>query len=116
MCPFSMSLPKTSPADTTTVRRCGEIAHETWVLLHQWQRAKNAILPAKATPRVSAEPELEVLVHEFVDSTINAAVRYWHDPTLRSGWTTHHDVAVSVKDALDVNGIEIASPQRVLAR
>ena len=68
----------------------------------------------KETPGVSAEPEPEALIHEFADSTINAAVRYWHDPKLRSGWTTRHSVAVSVKNALDVNGIEIAFPQRVL--
>ena len=83
MCPFSMSLPKRSSADTTPSRPCDEIVHEPWVLLHQWQRAAHAILPAKATPGVSAEPEPEALIHEFADSTINAAVRHWHDPKLR---------------------------------
>lgn len=63
---------------------------------------------------VSSDPPPEALVHEFGDSTINTAVRYWHDPTIRSGWTTRHEVAVSIKRALDANGIEIAFPQRVL--
>jgi len=69
---------------------------------------------ARTTPGVSAEPEPEALVHEFGDSTIDAAVRYWHDSTINSGWTTRHEVAVHIKKALDENGIEIAFPQRVL--
>lgn len=69
---------------------------------------------ARTTPGVSAHPKPEALIHEFADSTIDAAVRYWHDSTINSGWTARHEVAVHIKRALDDNGIEIAFPQRVL--
>ncbi len=51
---------------------------------------------------------------EFGVSTINARVRFWHEPRIRAGWTTRHDVALSIKRALDEHGIVIAFPQRVL--
>jgi len=68
-----------------------------------------------ATPGVLADPPPEALIHEFGDSTINAAVRYWHGPEIRTGWTTRHDVATNIKSALDAAGIEIAFPQRVIS-
>lgn len=69
---------------------------------------------AAATPGVLADPAPEALIHEFGDSTINAAVRFWHSPEILSRWTIRHDVAVNLKRALDDAGIEIAFPQRVV--
>lgn len=72
------------------------------------------VAAAAATPGVLAEPAPQALVHVFADSTINAAVRYWHDPSIDATWLLRHDVALGVKRALDAAGIEIAFPQRVL--
>ncbi len=65
-------------------------------------------------PGVIAEPPPEAFIHEFGDSTINARVRFWHEPRIRAGWTVRHEVAVLIKQKLDEHGIEIAFPQRVL--
>lgn len=65
---------------------------------------------------VISDPPPEAFIHEFGDSTINARVRFWHEPQIRAGWTIRHEVAVSIKSALDERGIEIAFPQRVLWR
>ncbi|MDJ0952324.1 MAG: mechanosensitive ion channel family protein [Acidimicrobiia bacterium] len=69
-----------------------------------------------AAPGVNNEPPPEAFIHEFADSTINAQVRFWHEPQIRAGWTIRHEVAVAIKRALDASGIEIAFPQRVLWR
>jgi len=68
------------------------------------------------TPGVVSSPEVEVFVHEFDDSTINAAIWFWHLPDIRTAWAVRHAVAVNVKLALDAAGITIAFPQRVLWR
>jgi small-conductance mechanosensitive channel len=67
-----------------------------------------------AVPGVINEPPPEAFIREFGDSTINATVRFWHDSKIRSTWTTRHEVALAVKQALDAHDIEIAFPQRVL--
>ncbi|MDJ0663305.1 MAG: mechanosensitive ion channel family protein [Acidimicrobiia bacterium] len=67
-----------------------------------------------AAPGVIQEPPPEAFIHEFGDSTINARVRFWHEPQIRAGWTIRHEVAVVIKRALDERDIEIAFPQRVL--
>ena len=67
-----------------------------------------------AAPGVIHEPLPEAFIHEFADSTINARVRFWHEPQIRAGWTIRHEVAVAIKRALDERDIEIAFPQRVL--
>jgi small conductance mechanosensitive channel len=67
-------------------------------------------------PGVISDPPPEAFIHEFGDSTINARVRFWHEPQIRAEWTIGHEVAVSIKRALDERGIEIAFPQRVLWR
>lgn len=67
-----------------------------------------------AAPGVIQEPPPEAFIHEFADSTINARVRFWHEPHIRAGWTIRHEVAVAIKRALDEHGMEIAFPQRVL--
>lgn len=79
------------------------------------ERASSLMTEAVATaPGVLDDPPPEVLIHEFADSTINARVRFWHEPAIRSMWMTRHEVAVAVKRTLDASGIEIAFPQRVL--
>lgn len=65
-------------------------------------------------PGVNPDPPPEAFIYEFGDSTINARVRFWHDPIIRAGWTVRHAVALAIKAALDTNDIEIAFPQRVL--
>jgi small conductance mechanosensitive channel len=67
-----------------------------------------------AAPGVIQEPPPEAFIHEFADSTINARMRFWHEPQIRAGWTIRHEVAVAIKRALEEHGIEIAFPQRVL--
>jgi small-conductance mechanosensitive channel len=65
-------------------------------------------------PGVISDPPPEACIHEFGDSTINARVRFWHEPQIRAEWTIRHEVAASIKRALGERGIEIAFPQRVL--
>lgn len=67
-------------------------------------------------PGIINDPPPEAFIHEFGDSTINARVRFWHEPQLRAEWTIRHEVAVTIKSALDARGIEIAFPQRVVWR
>ncbi len=69
---------------------------------------------ASETDGVASDPPVTVYVHEFGDSTINAAVWLWHDSGLQDGWEITHRVAVDLKRALDAAGITIAFPQRVL--
>lgn len=67
-----------------------------------------------AVDGVLGEPPPDVLVHEFADSTIDVAVRFWHSPQLRAGWVVRDAVAVALKAALDGAGMNMAFPQRVL--
>ena len=66
-----------------------------------------------ATGGVAAEPAVRVFVHTFDDSTINAAIWFWHQPDIAGAWAVRHAVALEVKRALDDAGISIAFPQRV---
>jgi small-conductance mechanosensitive channel len=43
---------------------------------------------AGSAPEVMTEPPREVFIYEFGDSTINARVRYWHEPRI-SGHSTN---------------------------
>lgn len=79
------------------------------------QRAEGVMRAAvMATPGVVTDPEVRVFVHTFDNSTINAALWFWHGPEIETAWAVRHRVAVSVKQALDDAGITIAFPQRVL--
>jgi small-conductance mechanosensitive channel len=66
------------------------------------------------TPGVKDDPAPAVYVHTFGDSTINAALWFWHGPQIETAWAVRHHVALNVKQALDQAGITIAFPQRVL--
>jgi small-conductance mechanosensitive channel len=63
---------------------------------------------------VLAEPPPEALVSEFADNAITIAARFWHEPTIHEMWRTRDEAASAIKRALDVAGIEIAFPQRVV--
>ncbi len=66
------------------------------------------------TEGVLPSPPAEVWVEEFGDSSINLAVRYWHDADIATRWRVRSAVAVSVKKALDEAGVSIPFPQRTL--
>ncbi len=79
------------------------------------RRAKQVILEALAqVDGVEPEPAPQCLWHEFGASSINAAVRYWHEPSVASMWRVRDAVAIAVKEALDAADIEIPFPQRVV--
>lgn len=77
--------------------------------------AKQIILDAVSSVEgVESEPAPQCLWHEFGDSSVNAAVRFWHEPTRATMWKVRDGVAIAVKKALDEAGIEIPFPQRVV--
>ena len=65
---------------------------------------------------VRDDPSPQALVHEFGDSSINFAVRFWHDPHIADEWKVRDTVARRLKRDLDGAGIEIPFPQIVLHR
>ncbi len=69
---------------------------------------------AAAIEGVHEAPAPEAWVFEFADSTINVALRFWHNAPNDVLWRVRSEVAVAVKRALDAEGIVIAFPQRVL--
>ncbi|MEA2000324.1 MAG: mechanosensitive ion channel family protein, partial [Actinomycetota bacterium] len=66
------------------------------------------------TPGVKDDPTPAVYVHTFGDSTISAALWFWHGPHIETAAAVRHHVALNVKRALDEADITIAFPQRVL--
>lgn len=69
---------------------------------------------AAADEGVRRVPPPEAWVHEFGDSSINFALRYWHDPDIATLWRVRSSVAMAVKASFDAHGIEIPFPQRVV--
>ena len=65
---------------------------------------------------VRDDPAPAAFVHEFGDSSINFAVRFWHDPHVAEEWRVRDELARRIKKALDQAGIEIPFPQIVLHR
>lgn len=63
---------------------------------------------------VVANPSPEALVYEFGDSSINFALRYWHESKTASMWRVRDEMARAVKRSLDQTGVEIPFPQRVV--
>ncbi len=63
---------------------------------------------------VHDDPAPEAYVHEMGDSSINFAVRYWHEPQIAQLWQVRDEVARALKRRFDSAGIEIPFPQRVL--
>ncbi len=68
----------------------------------------------RATDGVMTSPAPDVLATEFGDSSINFAVRYWHDPSIAGMWRVRHAVVLAIDEALASAGITIPFPQRVL--
>lgn len=58
--------------------------------------------------------DVEALVSEFGDSSINFTVRFWHEPSIRSAWHTRSAVGLAIHRAFEREGIEIPFPQRVV--
>lgn len=67
-----------------------------------------------STAGVLDDPAPQAFVHEFGDSSINFAVRFWHEPQIAQMWTTRDAVARALKKRLDADAVEIPFPQRVL--
>lgn len=63
---------------------------------------------------VASEPAPQAYVYEFGASSINFALRFWHDPSIADQWRTRDAVAKAVKSILDDAGVEIPFPQRVV--
>lgn len=80
------------------------------------ERAEQVLLEAMGTvDGVLDEPAPQAYAHEFGDSSINYALRFWHQASISEEWKVRNSVAKSVKSALDDAGIEIPFPQRVIA-
>lgn len=63
---------------------------------------------------VQERPEPEVLFEGFGNSSIDFVVRFWHDPSIASFWTTRSEVGFAIDVALAEAGITIPFPQRTL--
>ena len=64
----------------------------------------------KSHPKVHAEPEPVVRVHELADSSVNFVVRPWTDTA--DYWDVYWDVTRKVKERFDAEGLNIPFPQR----
>lgn len=60
---------------------------------------------------VVGDPDPQALVHEFGDSSINFAVRFWHESSIGDEWRVRDEVARALKRAFDDAGVEIPFPQ-----
>jgi small-conductance mechanosensitive channel len=63
---------------------------------------------------VLEQPAPEALVHTFGESSIDMAVRFWHEPSIAELWRTRNEVAQAVAAAFRSQNIQIPFPQRVL--
>jgi small-conductance mechanosensitive channel len=63
---------------------------------------------------VLSEPPPRAFVEQFGDSSIDFALRFWHEPQTAVQWDVRDRVARQLKKDLDAAGIEIPFPQRVL--
>jgi small-conductance mechanosensitive channel len=78
-------------------------------------RAKQVLEEAVAgVAGVEADPRPTAEVFQFGSSSIDFAVRYWHEASAATVWRLRDEVARATKRALDTAGIEIPFPQRVL--
>lgn len=63
---------------------------------------------------VAAQPAPEAFVHEFDDSGINFALRFWHGADFAIEWRVRDELARALKRRFDTEGITIPFPQRVV--
>jgi len=78
--------------------------------------ARIAIDAARDVEAVRENPPVEALVYAFGESSIDIAVRFWHEPSITSQWRTRDAVARAIARAFEANDITIPFPQRVLHR
>ncbi len=79
------------------------------------EHAREVLLDAcRRADGVQDAPPPEAWVHEFGESSINIAVRYWHAADIASTWRVRNAVAIAVKHSLDAAGMTIPFPQRTL--
>lgn len=78
--------------------------------LQKAQRVLEEIV--RAHPKVHAEPEPVVRVHELADSSVNFVVRPWADAG--DYWDVKWDVTRAVKERFDAEGLNIPFPQQEL--
>lgn len=79
------------------------------------ERARAVLLDAcRAADGVQDAPPPEAWVHQFGESSIDVAVRYWHAADIASTWRVRSAVAIAVKKALDTAGMTIPFPQRTV--
>jgi len=63
---------------------------------------------------VRSDPAPDAYAYEFADSSINFALRFWHDARIANEWAVRDRVVKAVHRALGEAGIEIPFPQRVV--
>lgn len=79
------------------------------------EHAREVLLDAcRRADGVQDAPPPEAWVHEFGESSINIAIRYWHAADIASTWRVRSAVAIAVKQSLDAAGMTIPFPQRTL--
>lgn len=77
--------------------------------------AQRVILDAvRGIEGVHDSPPPEAYVQGFMESSIDFAVRYWHEPSITTLWRVRDAVAQGVKRGLDEAGITIPFPQRTV--
>ena len=59
-------------------------------------------------------PPPEALVEQFGESSVDFAVRWWHEPDYKTMWEVRSRVAMAVYAALDRVDIDIAYPRQVV--
>lgn len=79
------------------------------------KRAQRVLVDALGeVEEVESMPEPTAFVEEFGESTINFAVRFWHEAETPSMWRARSAAAIAIKEALDAAEIEMAFPQRTV--
>lgn len=63
---------------------------------------------------VKEDPAPQALAHQLGDSSVNFALRFWHDAPVAEEWKVRNAVVQRVHAALGEAGIEIPFPQRVV--
>jgi CRP-like cAMP-binding protein len=77
--------------------------------------AVEAALLRAEIPHVAADPRLQVLCHDFGESSYQYMVRYWLTDLVLDAWTDSQ-VRLHVAATLARHGMEIPFPHRVLVR
>ncbi len=79
------------------------------------ERAQRVLVDAlREVEGLEPSPAPTAFVEEFGESTINFAVRFWHDSETPAMWRARSAAAMAIKAALDAAEIEMAFPQRAL--